>query len=41
MKSLRVGDPFDEETELGPLATADAVARLDADVQKTVKAGRC
>jgi succinate-semialdehyde dehydrogenase/glutarate-semialdehyde dehydrogenase len=39
MESLRVGDPFDEKTELGPLATADAVTSLDADVQKTVKAG--
>ena len=39
MKNLRVGDPFDEKTELGPLATADAVTSLDADVQKTVKAG--
>jgi len=39
MESLRIGDPFDEKTELGPLATADAVSSLDADVQKTVKAG--
>ena len=39
MKNLRIGDPFDEKTELGPLATADAVSSLDADVQKTVKAG--
>src|SRR5271169_6578130 len=39
MESLRIGDPFDEQTELGPLATADAVTSLDADVQKTVKAG--
>src|ERR1700730_15909184 len=39
MQSLRVGDPFDEKTELGPLATADAVKSLDADVQKTVQAG--
>ena len=39
MESLRVGDPFDEKTELGPLSTADAVTSLDADVQKTVKAG--
>ena len=39
MKNLRVGDPFDEKTELGPLATADAVRGLDVDVQKTVKAG--
>jgi succinate-semialdehyde dehydrogenase / glutarate-semialdehyde dehydrogenase len=39
MKNLRVGDPFDEKTELGPLATADAVNTLDDDVQKTIKAG--
>jgi succinate-semialdehyde dehydrogenase / glutarate-semialdehyde dehydrogenase len=39
MESLRIGDPFDEKTELGPLATADAVTSLDADVQKSVKAG--
>src|SRR6202167_6208339 len=39
MKNLRIGDPFDEKTELGPLATADAVKSLDADVQKTIQAG--
>ncbi len=39
MEGLRVGDPFDENTQLGPLATADAVKSLDADVQKTVEAG--
>jgi succinate-semialdehyde dehydrogenase/glutarate-semialdehyde dehydrogenase len=39
MESLRVGDPFEESTELGPLATADGVETLDADVQKTIKAG--
>ena len=39
MKNLRIGDPFDDKTELGPLATASAVKDLDADVQKTVKAG--
>ena len=39
MESLRIGDPFDEQTELGPLATPEAVSDLDADVQKTVKAG--
>jgi succinate-semialdehyde dehydrogenase/glutarate-semialdehyde dehydrogenase len=39
MQSLRIGDPFDENTELGPLATADGVKSLDVDVQKTVKAG--
>jgi succinate-semialdehyde dehydrogenase / glutarate-semialdehyde dehydrogenase len=39
MKDLRVGDPFDDNTQLGPLASADAVASLDADVRKTVAAG--
>jgi len=39
MEALKIGDPCDESTELGPLATADAVASLDADVQKTIAAG--
>ncbi len=39
MESLKIGDPFDEKTELGPLSTADAVTTLDADVQKSVQAG--
>src|SRR6202161_1911704 len=39
MQNLRVGDPFDEKTELVPLATPDAVTTLDADVQKTIQAG--
>jgi succinate-semialdehyde dehydrogenase / glutarate-semialdehyde dehydrogenase len=39
MKALKVGDPFDEKTELGPLSTADGVADLDRDVRKTVDAG--
>jgi succinate-semialdehyde dehydrogenase / glutarate-semialdehyde dehydrogenase len=39
MESLRVGDPFDEKTEVGPLSTLDGVKDLDADVQKTVNAG--
>ncbi len=39
MEGLKIGDPFDEKTELGPLSTPDAVKDLDADVQKTVKAG--
>jgi succinate-semialdehyde dehydrogenase / glutarate-semialdehyde dehydrogenase len=39
MKSLKIGDPMDETTELGPLATADGVKDLDADVQKTVQMG--
>ena len=39
MQDLRVGDPFEESTQLGPLASADAVTSLDADVKKTVAAG--
>jgi succinate-semialdehyde dehydrogenase/glutarate-semialdehyde dehydrogenase len=39
MEALTVGDPLDEKTDLGPLATADAVTSLDADVRKTVEAG--
>ena len=39
MQDLRVGDPFQESTQLGPLASADAVTSLDADVKKTVAAG--
>ncbi len=39
MQNLKVGDPFDEKTELGPLATPDAVKDLDAGVQKSVSAG--
>ena len=39
MQGLQIGDPFDEKTQLGPLANADAVTSLDADVQKTVAAG--
>lgn len=39
MESLRLGDPFDAKTDVGPLATADAVTSLHADVRKTVEAG--
>jgi succinate-semialdehyde dehydrogenase/glutarate-semialdehyde dehydrogenase len=39
MEALKLGDPFDENVELGPLATADGVASLDEDVRKTVAAG--
>jgi len=39
MKALKVGDPFDEKTDVGPISTADGLADLDRDVQKTVKAG--
>jgi succinate-semialdehyde dehydrogenase/glutarate-semialdehyde dehydrogenase len=39
MKALKVGDPFDEATDLGPLATPQGLEDLDRDVQKTVAAG--
>jgi succinate-semialdehyde dehydrogenase/glutarate-semialdehyde dehydrogenase len=39
MKALKVGDPMDASTEVGPLATADAVTSLQADIDATVKAG--
>jgi succinate-semialdehyde dehydrogenase / glutarate-semialdehyde dehydrogenase len=39
MQALRVGDPFDDNTQLGPLANPEAVTSLDADVKKTVAAG--
>jgi succinate-semialdehyde dehydrogenase/glutarate-semialdehyde dehydrogenase len=39
MEALRIGDPLDESTELGPLATADGVTSLDADVRKTIALG--
>jgi succinate-semialdehyde dehydrogenase / glutarate-semialdehyde dehydrogenase len=39
MEALKVGDPFEEQTELGPLATADGVTDLERDVKKSVAAG--
>lgn len=39
MEALRIGDPFLEDTQLGPLANPDAVTSLDADVKKTIAAG--
>jgi succinate-semialdehyde dehydrogenase/glutarate-semialdehyde dehydrogenase len=39
MEALEVGDPMRPETELGPLASADAVTSLHEDVERTVLAG--
>jgi len=39
MQSLKLGDPFDAKTDIGPLATPDAVKDIDGDVQKTIQAG--
>jgi succinate-semialdehyde dehydrogenase/glutarate-semialdehyde dehydrogenase len=39
MERLRVGDPLDESTEIGPLATPQIVDDLEAQVRKSVEAG--
>jgi succinate-semialdehyde dehydrogenase/glutarate-semialdehyde dehydrogenase len=39
MKALKMGDPMEAATELGPLAGADAVKSLQADIDASVKAG--
>lgn len=39
MEQLKLGDPMDEKTDVGPLANADAVTSLHADVRKTIEAG--
>ena len=37
--ALKVGDPLDETTEVGPLATASVLADLDDQVRRSVAAG--
>jgi succinate-semialdehyde dehydrogenase / glutarate-semialdehyde dehydrogenase len=39
MEGLKVGDPLDRATEVGPMARADLLDDLDDQVQRTVKAG--
>jgi succinate-semialdehyde dehydrogenase / glutarate-semialdehyde dehydrogenase len=39
MRSLRIGDPMDPETEVGPLATEQILRGVDDQVQATVAAG--
>jgi succinate-semialdehyde dehydrogenase/glutarate-semialdehyde dehydrogenase len=39
MKALPIGDPLDEATRLGPLATPAILEGLDDQVQRSVKAG--
>jgi succinate-semialdehyde dehydrogenase/glutarate-semialdehyde dehydrogenase len=39
MAALKVGDPFDEKTDVGPLATRSGVTDIDRDVKQTVQAG--
>jgi len=39
MQALKLGDPMDAATELGPLVNPEAVSTLSADIQKSVAAG--
>jgi succinate-semialdehyde dehydrogenase/glutarate-semialdehyde dehydrogenase len=39
MKALRIGDPLEESTEIGPLATPQIVNDLEEQVQRAVAAG--
>jgi succinate-semialdehyde dehydrogenase/glutarate-semialdehyde dehydrogenase len=39
MRALRIGDPMDPATELGPLSSADALDGLDAQVQAAIRSG--
>ncbi|HXG94403.1 MAG TPA: NAD-dependent succinate-semialdehyde dehydrogenase [Blastocatellia bacterium] len=39
MESLKVGDPMDESTDIGPLATADILDDLEKQVNETKRAG--
>jgi succinate-semialdehyde dehydrogenase/glutarate-semialdehyde dehydrogenase len=39
VKAVRVGDPMDESTELGPLATSDIRDQLAAQVDRTISLG--
>jgi succinate-semialdehyde dehydrogenase/glutarate-semialdehyde dehydrogenase len=38
-EALKVGDPMNPDTDLGPLATASILKELDEQVQETVKSG--
>ncbi len=39
MRALKVGDPFDETTEIGPLATEHILQGVHEQVQKSIAAG--
>lgn len=39
LTDLKVGDPLDPETEVGPLSTEDAAAKIEKQVSETVAAG--
>jgi succinate-semialdehyde dehydrogenase/glutarate-semialdehyde dehydrogenase len=39
MEALRIGDPLDESTQVGPLATPEILQGLDAQVRRSVEMG--
>lgn len=39
MKSIRLGDPTDEETQLGPLSSAEQFDTVSQQVEQSIKAG--
>ncbi len=39
MSALRIGDPMDEETEVGPLATAEILESLHSQVTRAIESG--
>ena len=39
MESLRVGDPMNNDTDIGPISRDDLLAKLDEQVQRSVKLG--
>ena len=39
MSSLKVGDPLDESTDIGPLATADILETLDQQIKDSIARG--
>ena len=39
LESLKVGDPLDSSTQMGPLSSPDAVEEIDRQVQETISAG--
>ncbi len=39
LKSLKVGDPLSEDTQVGPMARGDLVEEIDMQVQQSIKMG--
>ena len=39
MENVKVGDPFDEKTDLGPLSTESGVKDIEDQVERSVKSG--